>query len=115
MTTSSNPALRRREVIHIAVVFSDQRGVKVRPAVVVSGNQQAPDIVIATITSNLNALPHPGDHVITDWLGAGLPRPSLAQAKVTTIAQALVQRKISSFSPRDLTAFDTGLKLALAF
>jgi mRNA interferase MazF len=117
MTTSSSPAIQRGDVIYVPVVFTDRRGLKRRPAVVVSSNQynqQTPDLVIATITSNLNTGPHPGDHVIADWRRAGLPKPSLVQAKLTTIAQALVRRKIGSFSPRDLAAFGAGLQLALA-
>jgi mRNA-degrading endonuclease toxin of MazEF toxin-antitoxin module len=38
-----------------------------RPAVVVSSdayNRTGPDVLIASITSNLTALPHPGDHRI---------------------------------------------------
>ena len=116
MTISSSPAFRRGDVVFVPVVFTDQRGVKPRPAVVVSSSQysqQTPDLIIATITGNLKAAPHPGDHLIADWRHAGLLRPSLAQAKVTTIARTLVIRKIGQLSARDLADLDNGLRSAL--
>jgi len=47
-----------------------------------------------------------------DWRSAGLRRPSLAQTKVTTIARALVRRKIGHLSSSDLATFDDGLRRA---
>ena len=116
MTTSSSPTFRRGDVVFVPVMFTDQRGVKPRPAVVICSSQysqQTPDLVIATITSKLNAGPHPGDHVIADWRSAGLLRPSLGQAKVTTIDQTLVIRKIGQLSAQDLADLDNGLRSAL--
>ncbi len=54
---------------------------KQRPAIVISSdtyNQNSLDVMIASITSQLVSLSHPGDRVITDWKGAGLLKPSLA-------------------------------------
>jgi mRNA interferase MazF len=101
----------------VPVGFTDRSGAKLRPAVVVSSDRYSrdtPDIVIASITGNLNALAHPGDHRIVDWGGAGLLRPSLAQTKLATIEASIVVRKLGQLTPSDLGALDRGLREALA-
>jgi mRNA interferase MazF len=116
MTTSSSADFSRGDVVIVLFQFTDLSGLKPRPVVVVSSdayNRRTPDLVVASITSNLQAGPHPGDHFIADWQGAGLLRPSLAQAKVTTIAQAIVRRRLGRLAPPDLAEFDAGLRLAL--
>ena len=97
--------------------FTDGTGTKWRPAVVVSGdayNARSPDVLIASITSNLRAIPHPGDHEIIAWEGAGLLRPSLAQTKITTIEATTIGRRLGRLGPTDLEALDRGLRAALA-
>lgn len=107
---------RKGDVILVPVDFTDRSGVKLRPAVVVSGddyNQQTPDIVIASITGNLAALPHPGDHRLADWNAAGLLRPSLAQSKLATIERTLIKRTLGRLTATDLAALEQGLREAL--
>jgi mRNA interferase MazF len=105
----------RGDVVLVRVDFSDRSGRKVRPAVVVSSDayNRGPDLLLASITSNLSAIPHPGDHVITDWQGAGLRRPSLLQTKVFIVEQSLVQSTLGRLRPNDLAALDRGLITAL--
>jgi mRNA interferase MazF len=60
------------------VGFTDRSGIKRRPAVIVSSdgyNAESPDVMIVSITGNLQALRHPGDHVIRHWRAAGRDRP----------------------------------------
>jgi len=107
---------RKGDVILVPFDFTDRSGVKLRPAVVVSGddyNQQTPDIVIASITGNLTALPHPGDRRLTDWNAAGLLRPSLAQSKLATIERTLIKRTLGTLTATDLAALEQGLREAL--
>jgi mRNA interferase MazF len=88
-----------------------------RPAVVVSGelyNETSPDVLIASITSNAAAVPHPGDHVVGDWQAAGLLRPSLLQTKLATVEATIVGRRLGSLSAADMAAFERGLREALA-
>src|SRR6266542_6823636 len=66
---------RRGDVVLVPFSFTDRSGSKWRPAVVVSSDQynwQTPDVVIASVTGNLAAIRHPGDHRIQDWQTAGL-------------------------------------------
>jgi mRNA-degrading endonuclease toxin of MazEF toxin-antitoxin module len=106
---------RKGDIVLVPFQFTNQGGMKWRPAVVVSSDSynQGPDVMVASITSNLNALPHQGDHVVSDWQGAGLLAPSLAQTKIVTIEAALISRKLGSLGAADLAAYDRGLKAAL--
>jgi mRNA interferase MazF len=106
---------QRGDVVLVPLDFSNLAGTKVRPAVVVSSDQynQGPDRLLCSITSNLQALPHPGDHAIADWQGAGLRAPSLMQMKVFVIEQSLIGRTIGHLQPTDLDALNHGLAEAL--
>lgn len=96
--------------------FSDRSGSKVRPALVVSSdeyNDSGPDVLIASITSNQNAVAHLGDHQIEHWEDANLLKPSLLQSKLATVEPTMIRRKLGSLAPADLKAFDSGLRQAL--
>jgi mRNA-degrading endonuclease toxin of MazEF toxin-antitoxin module len=96
--------------------FTDGSGSKVRPAVVVSSdeyNRISPDVLIASISSNLNALPHPGDHRIRRWADVGLLKPSLAQTKLATVEASVIRRKLGQLDAEDLEAIPAGLREAL--
>lgn len=109
-------ALRRGDVVLVPFDFTDRSGVKWRPAVVVSTdryNQETPDVLIAAITGNLRAIPHPGDHLLQEWQAAGLLKPSLAQTKLATVEATVIGRMLGRLSPADLAAFEHGLREAL--
>jgi mRNA interferase MazF len=96
--------------------FTDRSGTKWRPAAVVSSDRYhglSPDVLIAPITGNLRALPHPGDHPLRDWQAAGLIKPSLLQAKLATVEASTLGRRLGHLSAHDLAAFDRGLSDAL--
>lgn len=116
MTKRSKAAFSRGDVVYVPIGFTSLAGGKLRPAVVVSDdhyNRTTPDLIVASVTSNLQAVRHPGDHLIADWRGAGLRAPSLLQAKLTTVAQPVVRRKIGRLGGPDLAALDAGLRRAL--
>lgn len=69
---------KRGDVVLIGFVFSDESGKKLRPAVVISSpayNRARQEIVVAAITSNVRRRRF-GDHLISEWRGAGLLFPS---------------------------------------
>jgi len=108
--------LRRGDVILVPLDFTDRSGTKWRPAVVVSNddyNARTPDVMVASITSNLTAISHPGDQQLTDWRAAGLLKPSLVQTKLATIQSSLIRRRLGTLSAADLAALDQGLRNAL--
>jgi len=95
--------------------FTDRSGSKVRPAVVVSGDEynRGPDVLIASVTGNRSAIPHPGDRRIERWEAAGLLKPSLAQTKLATVEARIIRRKLGRLAGEDLQALSAGLKDAL--
>jgi mRNA interferase MazF len=107
---------RRGDVVLVPIDFTDRSGRKVRPAVVVSSgeyNRACPDVLIASITGNLSALAHIGDHRIERWKSAGLLKPSLAQTKLATVEVSVIRRKLGELEEDDMAAFSTGLREAL--
>lgn len=105
----------RGDVCLVPFQFTNQAGVKWRPAVVVSGEEynRGPDVIIASVTGNLRAIRHPGDHRLNDWQAAGLLSPSLVQTKLATIEASLIGRKLGTLSPADMTALAKGVRGAL--
>jgi mRNA interferase MazF len=100
----------------VSFIFPDETGIKRRPAVIVSsdvyhtGREEA---IIAAITSRTDrALV--GDHLISDWRGAGLLFPSVATGIIRTIRQAMIARKLGCMSLLDMEAIDEKLRLILA-
>lgn len=116
MPMPSTTTWRRGDVVLVPIAFTDQSGAKRRPAVIISSdgyNAQSPDVMIASITSNLAAMRHPGDHLIRFWHEAGLLRPALLQAKIATIEASIITRQLGKLLDQDLIAFDRGLREAL--
>jgi mRNA interferase MazF len=106
----------RGDVVLVRFPFTSAAISKQRPAIVVSSNtynQKSPDVMIASVTSQLKAPPHPGDHLIADWKGAGLLKPSLAQTKIATIEQGMIRRRLGHLGKDDWAAVEQGLRTAL--
>lgn len=96
--------------------FTDRSGSKLRPAVVLSSdeyNRRTPDVLIASVTGNLSAIPHPGDHRIKRWKASGLLKPSLAQTKLATVEATIIRRKLGQLDEEDLATLSHGLREAL--
>jgi len=92
------------EVILVPFPFTDQSGVKKRPAVVVSSSayQAArPDLLILAITGQMRTPLGFGEALIQDWQAAGLLKPSVLKPVLTTIEQRLVRRTMGMLSPTD--------------
>jgi mRNA interferase MazF len=93
------------DVVLVPFPFTDQSGVKKRPAVIVSGsayNASRRDIVIMAITSQVRQPLGYADAFVTDWQAAGLIKPSVLKPVFTTIEQRLVVRTMGKLSVGDL-------------
>ena len=104
------------DIVLVSMDFTNRSGSKLRPAVVISGeeyNRTTPDVLIASVTGNLGAVPHPGDHRIARWKEAGLLKPSLAQSKLVTVETSIIRRKLGRLDDVDIAAFSSGLKRAM--
>ena len=65
------PSFSKNDVILVAYPFSDRCGVKVRPAVVVSGEHRSRDVIVVPLTSKTDPMIE-GEFSLADWQGAGL-------------------------------------------
>jgi mRNA interferase MazF len=106
---------RRGDVVLVRFVFSDESGVKLRPALVVSSDayqRSREEAVVAAITSNVRRQ-LPGDHRLAHWKEAGLLFPSLVTGVLRTVKQGMIQRKLGTLRAADARAVDASLRAAL--
>ena len=98
--TGCNPG----DVVLVNFVFSDESGIKHRPALILSADryhQKRQEAIVAAITSNVNRLLI-GDHKMKDWRQSGLLYPSVVTGIIRTVKQDMISRKIGAASAGDL-------------
>ncbi|MEW6542670.1 MAG: type II toxin-antitoxin system PemK/MazF family toxin [Nitrospirota bacterium] len=91
------------DVVLVNFVFSDESGVKRRPALVLSVpryHQKRRETIVAAITSNVSRILF-GDFKLNDWRQSGLLHPSVVTGVVRTIKQDMIHRKLGSASESD--------------
>ena len=106
---------RRGDVVLVGFVFSDEGGVKRRPAVVVSSDayhQGRQEAIIAAITSRTDRI-LVGDHLISDCREAGLLFPSVATGIIRTIKQDMISQKLGTMPRADMQVIEGKLRLML--
>jgi len=105
----------RGDVVLISFIFSDETGVRRRPAMIISSNvfhSGRDEAIIAAITSRTDrALV--GDHRINDWLGAGLLFPSVATSVIRTVKQSMIARRLGSMPSPDMEIINNKMRLVL--
>jgi mRNA interferase MazF len=87
MRTPSTTIYERGEIVLLPFPYTDQSGVKRRPALILSAdtyNLRRTDLIVAPITSNVTGR-QPDDTLLHDWASAGLPKPSVAQGLLRTV------------------------------
>ena len=105
----------RGDVVLVNFVFSEETGIKRRPAVIVSSDayhQGRQEVIIAAITSRTDRV-LVGDHLIGDWQGAGLLFPSVATGIIRTIKQSMIGRRLGAMSRQDMQEIERKLRSAL--
>jgi mRNA interferase MazF len=105
----------RSDVILVSFTFSDESGERRRPAVIVSSDayhQSRQEAIIAAITSRTDRI-LAGDHLISDWQGAGLLFPSVATGIIRTIKQGMIAKKLGTMPRPDMQAIEDKLRDAL--
>ena len=105
----------RGDVVLVNFVFSDETGVRRRPALVVSSDayhQGRQEAIIAAITSTVDRVLI-GGHLISDWQGAGLLFPSVATGIIRTIKQDMIAHKLGVMPELDMQAIEHKLRIAL--
>jgi mRNA interferase MazF len=93
------------DVILVPFPFTNQTTSKKRPAVIISSdtyNREHPDLIVMAITSQSRQILMFGDVTITNWQEAGLLKPSIIKAIVTTVEKTLVLRKLGQLQAYDI-------------
>jgi len=100
----------------VTVDFPGARGIKRRPAVVVSTDtyhKTRPDVILSLLTSQVAVATGPTDYVLQDWQTAGLRRPSAFRAFLATLPTASLTT-IGHLSEQDWRKVQGCLQVALA-
>jgi mRNA-degrading endonuclease toxin of MazEF toxin-antitoxin module len=90
---------KQGDVLLVPFPFTNQRAVKQRPAVVLSGedyNRHYPDVILAAITSKIAG--KPDEVVLIDWQIAGLLKPSAVKPVLSSIDTKLIRRHLGTLS-----------------
>ncbi len=107
MTTCS-----RGDIVLVKFVFADEKGVKQRPGLIVSGERYhrgRGEAILAAITSNVRRL-RIGDYKVKAWREAGLLFPSTITGIIRTIKEEMIARKIGELSVPELQAVENKLR-----
>jgi len=108
---------KRGDVVLVNFVFSDESGVKRRPALILSTdeyNNRRQEVVVAAITSNTQRILI-GDYLLTNWQKAGLLYPSVVTGIFRTIKNQMIYRKLGELSDDDMIAFEQNVCHILGF
>jgi len=100
----------------VTVDFPGARGIKRRPAVVVSTDtyhKTRPDVILSLLTSQVAVATGPTDYVLQDWQTAGLRRPSAFRTFLATLPTASLTT-IGHLSEQDWRKVQGCLQVALA-
>ena len=104
------------DLVLVPFPFTDQTGVKKRPAVVVSSaayNTARRDLVLMAVTSQVRATAGVGEVVVSDWQKAGLLKPSIIKPVLTTVEKGLVLRTLGQLGPVDWNTLRNALRLII--
>jgi len=105
----------RGDVVLVSFIFTDETGVRQRPAVIISSDayhRGREEAIIAAITSRTDRV-LVGDHLISHWREAGLLFPSVATGIIRTIKQDMIARKLGAMPRADMQAIDSKLRVTL--
>jgi mRNA interferase MazF len=100
----------RWDVVAVPFPFSEKAAEKRRPALVLSSKafNSAGHSVLAMITTRGHH-PWPGDCVLEDHDGAGLPLPCLVRLKLFTLDNRVILRRIGRLSDADRKRVENSL------
>jgi len=111
----STTSCERGDLVLVRFLFADEQGAKRRPVLVLSSPEYHAgrhEVIVAAVTSNVSRL-LPGDRLIEDWQGAGLPKPSVATGILRTIKRAMVERTLGRLAVEDLRAVQDAIRSTL--
>ncbi|WP_374943587.1 type II toxin-antitoxin system PemK/MazF family toxin [Sphingomonas sp.] len=109
---SDTDVLAFGDVVLVPFPFTDQSGVKRRPAVVISAalaNDTRPDVILMPITSQTREQAGGRDLMVGAWSEAGLLKPSAIKPVMATLERALILRRLGLLQAVDRDALRRAL------
>jgi mRNA interferase MazF len=109
-------SVSRGDVVLVKFVFSDEKGAKQRPGLIVSTDGYhlgRREMILAAITSHVGRL-LVGDHKIKGWREAGLLFPSIVTGIIRTIKHDMIASKMGELPEPELHAVEDKLREILA-
>ena len=104
------------EMVLVPFPFTDQRGTKKRPAVVISSaayNLSRADLVLVAITSQPKKSDKFDEIEILNWQKSGLLKPSVIKPVFTTVEKSLILRQLRHLEATDRENLRTILQTIL--
>ncbi len=105
----------RGSLVLVRFVFSDEKGAKQRPVLILSGEAYhtgRKEAVVAAVTSHIGRQ-LPGDYHVRDWSAAGLVAPSTVTGILRTIKQDTIVRTIGTLPADELRSVETAVRQTL--
>jgi len=106
----------RGTVLFTEVQFSGSVGSKRRPVVVLSTedfHQSGSKLIVVGITSTVRPPFRPGDVVLSDWLEAGLMKPSAVRSGLAVLDRSEIVRILGKLSDKDFAQVEQGIASVL--
>ena len=100
------------DVVLVNFVFSDESGVKRRPALVLSTdeyNNRRQEVIVAGVTNNIERILI-GDYLLKHWQDAGLLYPSVVTSIFRNIKNQMIYRKLGELSDDDIIAIEQNVR-----
>jgi mRNA interferase MazF len=103
------PSFSRNDVVLVAYPFSDRTGVKVRPAVIVSGSHRSRDLFVVPLTSRADRMVE-GEFSLADWRNAGLNMASAVKRGLFTVHESFVLKRVGTLGANDTNRVNESLR-----
>lgn len=108
---------KRGDVVLVEFGFSEARGSKKRPALILSSeayHRSRQEVIMAAITSHVHRLLF-GDTKLAAWKEAGLLFPSVVTAILRTVKTDLILRKLGVLPLEELERVGVHVRQSLGF
>jgi mRNA interferase MazF len=109
-------SFRFGDIVLVPFPFTDQSGIKKRPAIVVSSagyQARRRDVIIMAVTSRMRTTPAFGEVEVAEWKKAGLIVPSVPKPVLATVEKRLVIKTLGSLRRADRKALLDSLRAIL--
>ena len=103
------PSFSRNDVVLVAYPFSDRTGVKVRPAVIVSGPHRSRDLFVVPLTSRADRMVE-GEFSLADWRNAGLNMASVVKRGLFTVHESFILKRVGTLRAMDTSRINESLR-----